>query len=116
MSKTAIKIRYLKMKTSDKQIHRPFVRTRCDRNPQMKKRMKYQINNGESVCESDYFKHGFVAKVLSFNSLTFPFWCPRQESNLQWRLRKPLLYSFFLGGGKKKEKKKKRKVVEVGYF
>src|SRR3989344_7398786 len=57
MNKTAIKIRYLKMKTSDKQIHRPFVRTRCDRNPQMKKRMKYQINNGESVCESDYFKH-----------------------------------------------------------
>src|SRR3989338_4506237 len=57
MNKTAIKICYLEMKTSDKQIHRPFVRTRCDRNPQMKKWVKYQINNGESICESDYFKH-----------------------------------------------------------
>ena len=36
------------------------------------------------------------------NSLTFPFWCPRQESNLYLRLRRPPVYPLTYEGRPKK--------------
>ena len=36
------------------------------------------------------------------NSLTFPVWCPREESNLDFRLRRPALYPLSYEGNARK--------------